>query len=489
MSMHLVAINPLQFERSEIVEACVDVPATLDLGAIEVADGTGTPLRMQPLSSAPVDHALEQMIDRPMFLKMKRYRCLLDVRSIPSFGYATMHVTPVKKNLPAKEKKIARVSGGLQILENEHLKVTVQTNGALTVVDKAAKKKFGNIGYLYDEGEAGYAWTHIAVKPFVTTLASAPSIELAVNGHLSASCLIRHTLKIPENLTARTAGKGKRAKTVVMPVDVTVTLNAHSRRVDFHVRAVNTAECHRLRMMFPTGIDARYSYGEGQFDVVARPTARPDTSGWVEQPMYDYPLHHFVDVNDGTTGAAVLAAGLKEYEAMNDDAHTLALTLFRAFTNIVQPSSLQDYSHQKGSQCLGEQTYALSFYPHTGTWAEGNVYEEALRFNNEVRLCEAGRTCGTLPPAQSLLSVSSNRIIVSCVKESDAKEPNTFVARFYNPTESAESATVEFFVPIAQAELVTMEEKLTASIALATPRSIAIDAGAKKIVTVKFTTR
>ena len=486
-SIHLVALNPLQYERNEIVEVSVDVPAELDRGAIEITDDNGRKIPMQPISGESADHALEQMIDRPMYFRMKRYRCLLDVRNIPPFGYKTMHVKPVKRNLPVKKRKIARVSGGLPMLENEYLKVTVQPNGALTVVDKSTRKKFENIGYFYDEGEAGYAWTHKAVKPFVSTLRSKPVVTLKTNGYLSATCVIRHEMKISENIAARTGSNGGRRNKVAMPVDVIVTLTKQSRRVEFNVRVVNTAECHRLRMMFPTGIDAQFSYGEGQFDVVARSTARPDTSAWVEQPMYDYPMHHFVDVNDGTIGAAAFVAGLKEYELMNDAGRTLAVTLFRAYTNIVQPSSLQNYSHQKGSQCLGEQAYVVSFYPHTGTWTDGNVYEEALRFNNEVRLCEVGHTAGTLPATLSLLTVSSKQLIVSCVKESDDREPNTFVVRFYNPAETTVRTLVEFFAPIAKAELVTMEEKVIASVPLTSSSGFAVEAAPKKIVTVKLT--
>jgi hypothetical protein len=485
-SIHLVAINPLQYGRNEIVEAIVDVPAELDRGAIAVTDDNGRKVRMQPITSRPADHALEQMIDRPMFFRMKRYHCLLDVREIPPFGYTTMHVKPVKKKLAVKEKKLARVRGGLRILENGHLRVTVQSNGALTVVDKSTKTTFEDLGYFYDEGEAGHAWTHRAVKPFVTTLRSKPAITIGTNGHLSASCVIRHAMKIPGNLAARMALKGMSGKNVEMPIEVNVMLRAHSRRVDFSVRVTNTAECHRLRMMFPTGIDAQHSYGEGQFDVVARPTVRPDTSAWVEQPMYDYPMHHFMDLSDGVRGAALLVSGLKEYEAMADREKTVALTLFRAFANIVQPGSLQDYSHQKGSQCPGEQSYAVSFYPHTGTWADGHVYEEALRFNNEVRLCEVGHTAGKRAATLSLLTVSPKRLIVSCVKESCSREPGTFVVRFYNPTDTAERTTVQFFAPIANAEEVTLEEKSVASLPLTSARGFTIEAGPRKLVTVRL---
>ena len=116
--------------------------------------------------------------------------------------------------------------------------------------------------------------------------------------------------------------------------------------------------------MFPTNLDAKYHFGEGQFDVVKRTADRPDTKDWIEQPMYDFPLHHFVDVTDNKNGIAILVDGLKEYELLNDKKKTLAITLLRGFEYIIAPSSKQDYTHKKGSQCLGKSILsACSFSP------------------------------------------------------------------------------------------------------------------------------
>ena len=43
--------------------------------------------------------------------------------------------------------------------------------------------------------------------------------------------------------------------------------------------------------------------------------------------MYDYPLHHFVDLSDEQNGCAVIVSGLKEYEILDDPQKTIAITL------------------------------------------------------------------------------------------------------------------------------------------------------------------
>ena len=251
------------------------------------------------------------------------------------------------------------------------------------------------------------------------------------------------------------------------------------------VKLTNTAEDHRLRVMFPTGLgNATHHHGEGQFDVVRRPIERPDTSNWIEQPMYDYPLHHFADVSDGSAGAAVLVDGLKEYEVKDDRHRTVAITLLRAFTYIIQPSSVEDYSHQKGSQCPGEHTYRIAFYPHKGDWDEGGVYREALNFNNDLRLFQMGKTEGRMPRQTSCIRIEPGDIVISCFKESERRD-GSYIMRLYNPTERDIQARVGLCFDIENASLVTLEEKHLEKIPLSHHNEIHVHIAKKKIVTMK----
>ena len=479
-SIHLLALNTTNYQRSEVVEAFIDVPRSEDKGAIILRDDRGKTIEMQIISKSDVEPVLEQLIDRPMYFTMKRYKAFIEVEKVEPFSLSHFHVSPVDKEDVTKKVKIGKNAGGHTHLENEYLKIKVQINGALDILDKQNGKRFSNVCYFYDEGEAGHAWVHKKVKPFITTLSSKPVITLCEQGHLSATIRIQHKLKVFENLEGRESGKGKKLS---IPVTLLVTLKKGSQYAEFSVEVDNKAESHRLRIMMPAVENAHASFAEGQFDVVERPVKRIDSSGWVEQPMYDYPMYHFVDVSNGKNGAAVFSEGLTEYEVQEDEVRTLAITLFRGFKYIIAPSSVQDYSDQKGSQCLGKNTYHLAFYPHTGNWNEGGVYEQALCFSTPLRLMETGRATGNLKPGNSFLHIEPKELVFSSLKKADDGEAGSYILRFYNPTDKEITGKIQFSFDIKTAGYVTLEEHLQKPLAVKN-KAVQVCAGGKKIISI-----
>ncbi|HEX9974182.1 MAG TPA: glycoside hydrolase family 38 C-terminal domain-containing protein [bacterium] len=292
-SIHLVAINPTTYRRNEVAEAFIDIPADLDQGDLKILDHLGHNVDFQILDIQDKEPVLEQMIDRPMYFKMRRYHCYLYLKNIPSLGFSTWHINPTSVSQKSHDL-IGRMENDLPVLENKHLNISINRNGTINVFDKETGTSYSNPGYFFDEGEAGHAWVHQPVPPFFDTQKSSPKIELALNGPLIAICSVHQQMEIPATLVDR-KNNGKK---VLLPIELNVILKKDSHRVEFEIKLNNAAECHRLRIMFPLGINAKHSFGEGQFDVVARPIDRPDTSDWLEQPMYDYPMHHFVGLSD-----------------------------------------------------------------------------------------------------------------------------------------------------------------------------------------------
>ena len=480
-SMHLVAVNPNAWKRDEVVEAYIDIPKEMDQGDFKVRNREGQEIEKQLLSSQPCEPVLEQMIDRPMYFSMQRYHCYLHVQNTPSLGYQTFHIEPVREADP-EPQPLASFSEGLVVLENTYLKVAVNENGTLNILDKETADEYKNQAYFYDEGDAGHAWVLKPVQPFLNTLESKPKIGLIHKGHLISTCRIEHEWYLPKDLAEREAGK----QSVLIPIRLEVTLHKDSRRVEMTINLNNAAECHRLRVMFPLNLKAKASFAEGQFDVVERPTHRPDTSGWIEQPMYDYPLHYFVDVSNDERGAAVLVDGLKEYEVCPDEQQTLAITLLRAFRYVIQPSSVQEYSHQKGSQCPGEHRYRLAFYPHRGEWQQGRVYREAFNFNHLLSLFQIGRSLGKLPPQKAFLEIHPHELMYSCLKAAEDGAGKGLILRIYNPTGAIVDGEIRFHEALKKVEQVTLEEKPVKEIKLTDAGHFAISAEPKKIITLKL---
>jgi|GEM_PF-58083 len=575
-SIHLVAVNTTQFGRSEVVEAIVDVPRGLDKGGIRLVGPDGGTLPYQLISREEVQPVLEQPVNRPKYFDMIRYRIYMQTPDIPPMGLQTVLVVPVQDasaidSSPGSRQSdlftdpsdaepsgdselpspfIAGKREGRWQLENDRLTVKVNPDGTLDITDKSRGRTFRNQAWLYDEGEAGHAWVHDPIGPFLDTRGTLSETELLENGPLQATLTIRHALRLPASLdtrkavasgvpdatsnrktsqsgeaqaagTGETTPAGASTDTVDVPVEIHVTLRAGQPWPEFHIDVENRAESHRLRIMFPLGLDAEHSWGEGQFDVVRRPTRRIDSTGWVEQPMYDYPMRHFVDVANGTEGAAVLVDGLKEYEVLDvsepgqqapsgkrdpsaesnlseppaspTPVQTLAITLLRSFEYRIPLASEVDYSGMKGTQCLGRQSFRLAFFPHAGDWQRGGVFEQAMRFNYGVRLFQSGRTDGDIAPGTSFLDIQPGSLVFSALKKAGSAfldeygrtgPRDRYVLRICNPTEKTVEGVVSLWVPVRSAAQVTMEEKHVRDLEIKDSRIIPVTLTSRQVISI-----
>lgn len=484
-SIHLCVINPTNYTRNEVEEIFIDVPVEIDKESIELIDEHGQKATIEIISKEYKEPILEQMIDRPMYFKMNRYHVKALINDSKPFGLKTYYVNCVDRQEQKKAKNsaaIAKKAGGKISLENEFLKITINENGTFNALHKETKTTYKNLGYFYDEGDSGHAWVLKKEEPFFDTLNSKPEIELVRNGELEAEVLIKHIMKIPKNLVAR-KGKLSKKDLIDMAINLRARLKKNSPYLELEAEVNNTAEDHRLRMMFPTNLKADYSYGEGQFDVVKRAIKRIDSKDWVEQPMYDYPLHHFVDITDGNKGVAIFVDGLKEYEAIDDKQRTLAITLFRAFKYVIAPASVQDFSHKKGSQCLGWNKYRLAFYPHIGDYQKGKVYEEALKFNLPLRFVQIGKTEGDLPRNFSFIEIEPEEIVFSSLKKANNDEPGLYFLRIYNPTDTEIQGKVKLLRMPDYVFEATLEELFKDNLEM-NDGFIKFRAGAKKIITI-----
>ncbi|MBN2600905.1 MAG: hypothetical protein JXR87_02810, partial [Candidatus Marinimicrobia bacterium] len=474
--LNLIVLNPLIFKRNEIIEAFIDIPKEVDLGHISISD-SGQNLQLQVLNRSNKEPILESLTNRPLYYSMIRYHVLIDVNDIPACGFKTLHVHPVPQKSGSKQpiNKTAQNS----VLENEYLHISINSNGTLDITDKNTGKEFKNLGYFLDEGEAGHAWVHTSIGPTITTEDSRSSIRIIEDNALRKIVRVSNTIQIPKNLTER---RKKRPQTCPLSFTVDVVLNQHSHYVQLRIDIENNSESHRLRIMFPMGIDAKYSYGEGQFDVVRRRIDRPNTSDWIEQPMYDYPMHHFVDLNNGKYGMALLVEGLKEYEVLNDNKQTLALTLLRSFEYRIPVASLQDFSHQKGSQCLGRHQYHIALCPHKKDWNDGSVFSQAFKFNYMPLSVQMGSGPGRLPSELSFLKLDSDQLVFSSFKVSE--DHSGFILRIYNPTNIPAIGNIISHFEISDCMLTDLAENYVCKAPIINTNLIQLKIGPKKIVTI-----
>lgn len=473
-SIYLTAVNPTNFERSEMVEAFIDIPENLDQGDFDVFDVDGNQLEKSVIKSYRHQPILEQMINRPMHFNMVRYHTWLNISNVPSFGMRVFKIVP----RPETEEQHT-VEFSAHELENEFLKVRIQADGSLDLYDKQNQTLYSGIAYFESEGEAGHAWVHQSCEPIVSTKGVEARITKSYSSVIYNEFTIEHRMWLPANLEARKSGSDSNKENSIL---VRIGLAASQKHLSFNILVNNCSESHRLRLMIPTQLDATHSHGEGQFDVVKRSLLRPDTSGWIEQPMYDFPMHHFVDISDETMGLAVLPDGLKEYELLDDAGRTLAITLFRTFEYKINPAAPQDYSYEKGAQMQGLSSYRLAIYPHQGDWQQGEVYRESFIFNYPLRLVQTGKLNEDMGSEMQMMRITPGELVFGTLKKPENNQSRSMVLRLYNPTGSVIQGGVSFCEPVKSVQKITLEEIPTGDEVLAEGVGFKVEAPPKRIL-------
>lgn len=508
----VVVFNPAPFKRSETVNLRLEIPAEWKADSFKILDEDGNAIKYQVIST---NKANAQIIQNPNdtanVLHTEQYYVAAEVKDIPAMGYKTYKVQPlynVRATTPVTLVKTTNV------MENEYIRVSFNHNGTFDVLQKDSGKVFKNLGYFKDSGEIGNPWQHVApeIDETFTTLGEQANISLLKHGELETTYKITMRWELPE----KRAFDEKTRSEHKLPIDIEslVTLRKGAKFVEIETTINNRCEDHYLQVGFPTGIKAEYADAQGQFDVVSRKIEKPDYSLYDETPMTEHPMNSFVSISDGVNGAALLNTGLKAYEAADDDEGTLYLSLIRAYPlRICVTKDMQNYSDwDKGSQCIGKNTFRYAFMPHTGNWESANVWQESERFNLYLTAGQLAPTAhGKNPLTHSFLELKDECLNVSALKKSEDGEG--YVVRLFNPSDKAvktairlnggiapikevqspvERQKAEYELPAYSGEswkeikLVTLEEKDIAPLSVDKEGFAEFEITGKKILTIKF---
>jgi hypothetical protein len=511
--MAMVVYNPAPFTRSEVVSALIDIPLEWKCKSFEIVDMDDKVLPLQIVKTAtPFYPIVQSPNDVANIFPSARYEVRVEFKDIPGFGYRTFQVRPVKAVRFSQPKSMLT---GQQSMENEYLAVSFNANGTLNIRDKKTGRSYDGLGYFRDRGEVGSPWEHAAPMEdsLFTTLNSNAEVTLLRDGELETSFRVTIDWSLPEAASADNRSRSPHFKPYRLTN--TVTLRAGQPWVEVVTELDNTVEDHYLQVCFPTNIASETVAVQGQFDVLERPVARPDYSLYTELPMTEHPMNSFVDRSDGKVGLALLNEGLKAYEAEEDAAATLSLTLLRGYPLqiCVTQDMMTDYSEiEKGSQCLGKHSFRYAVLPHTGNWAKGKVWQAAERFNQGLQACQLGPTNqGTEPYEKSFLEIQPEGAHISAVKRSE--DGKGWVVRLFNPYEETHKTSLrlnggycgpfdvqspverlqaEYALPEGKGRpwqkvrLVSLEETPGENIPMDKNGWVKLEIGKKKIVTLEF---
>lgn len=494
----LVVYNPLPFDRQEIINVSADIPYDRDAWNIAVYNDAGEETEIQPIE---IKDILAGVHDPNAFaepMKVERHVFLLNTGNIPAGGCRIFKIEPKLKidrsfvcGLMHSETSTGReiAKNGLS-MENEYLLVEINPNGTIKLTDKTNNRVYDNMHYFEDTGDVGSYWVNLPPsnnKLYSSTGLNA-DIWLEHNGALSATIGVSQIMRIPKEgirpYTMHNVDSKRSDEYTDIGITSYFTLKKGERQVNVKVELNNTAYDHRLRVMYPTGIKAEYSYAAGHFNVDKRRVMpADDNSQEYFLNMQTLPQQTFVDVTDETYGIAFINNCLTEYELKNDGKGTLALTLLKSVKNNICTAKNLDslYPEQNGGQCLGKHSYEYAIRPHAGNWSDAGIYEAAQKFNIiPYAMQTAPHMNGNIRSCTSLYRIDNNKLVMSALKR--AEDRDTIIMRVFNPTGEMQNSSIKFAIKPKASYFVDMNENRIEQFDYGTPISV----GHHKIITMEF---
>ena len=480
----ITVFNPSPFKRTQVVSFSLDLPEKSNYQGFSIRDVQGNTVPFVELSRQPFGTLVRNLQDISLQLRSQRLQLCAEFTDVPAFGYQTYLIKRENTDLEKQEIEL-NVKNAPPVMENEYLKVTINKDGSLNILDKQTRHEFKNQHYFEESGECGNPWIHKVPEEnqVITTRNKTATVE-----HLESSVFLQrykvsHVLTIPVGLEGEEGSYGRSKETVEMPIESTLTLRKGQRWLDVFTKVNNTAEQHRLRACFPTNLDVKVSASEAAFDVIERDVVPSKDSVYYDRSNPQYPMHRFVDMSDGRLGLAVFNDGISEYEAIPDDERTLAITLFRGFTAMQSPviDQWDVYPWMKLSQSLGENQWRYAIMPHAGDWQKGKVYRAVEQFLLPLESAQAGKGGGDLPKKLSFVEISSSEVVLSAMKCHEKNE--SLVIRLFNPGQEAVETEIKFHLHVKEVWLINMNEEQKEKLETTGTNSFKLLFAKKKVIT------
>lgn len=507
-TQHLTVFNPLGWERNEVVQATVEFltpeqpkrltpvesPYSEIVNGFTLHDEQGRDIPYQLVEQRMEQKVLPSpdMDTFPIVQQVMRYDILLKAEALPACGYKTYRVVPrsaVKSHAPEVRYVFC---GSLCRMENEFLHVQIDADGSVSILEKESGDAYDGCNVFEDGGDVGdeYNYSYPAQDRILSSIGFPACIELVEQGPLRVSFLVSQTLVLPKSAAADRRSRSR--ETVEVPIQSRISLSAGARRVDIVTDIENRAEDHRLRVLFPTGIDTDFSSAEGHYDMIQRAVALPYPNGYtIEKPSPTHPQRSFVDVSDGDSGLAVINKGLPEYEVKDDACRTVALTLLRSvgFLSrgdlLTRPGGNAGWTYTTpGGQCLGHHRFQYAVAPHRGTWHDAVIYREAHQHNVACRIVQSDIHQGKMAREMSFCSISSEVFIITAIKKSERED--ALIVRCYNASNDEATGTLQVFQKISAAKLVNLNEEYIEELPVDSANTVTVHARPWEIKTLQL---
>jgi hypothetical protein len=406
------------------------------------------------------------------------------VPDLPAHGYRTLGVRP------AGEERPRPASDDAGRIQNEWISVESAPDGTITLTDLRNGHVLPGLLGFRNQADRGDSYNFCPLEGEDPIEKFEGPVRVRREAGPCAQILeIEQSLRVPPRLshdrTRREDG------TVELPVRVRVRVVPGVPRVDVELDLVNTAEDHRLQVLFPLGGPADEAWYDGHLEIVRRATGiTAADADWVEAPVDEQPMRNFVGARAGDDpegpGLLVAAHGLREASVSPEG--TIAVTLLRSFgwlsrddlANRVGPAG--PIVPTPGGQCLGTHRYGLSLIPFSGDLLKAVQLADA--FQTQPRGIGTSLHGGPIPPTAAMLRTEPAAFRLSAVHPAQ-DESSVVVRGVYLGTEPGE-VRIQPLVPPAAVERVRLDGTPLGAVSPSAEGTIRIEARPNEIVSVQL---
>jgi mannosylglycerate hydrolase len=456
----------------------IDLPVDSAARSLRILDLQGRPVAHETVKSQPGKKVLiHRPKDSPGTFAFDSWWVRFDGADIPGCGWRAFRVESASS--PDENRVVSQPAGAGDAIENDWLRLELAQSGCFNLTDKRNGRRFEGLHLFEDRGECGDAYFH--VPPKQDRAIHGPRGDFAARierGPVSSRIILDHTLDLPVSSDAQ----GRSEQTAPLRIETTAVLARNAPLVEIGTTVDNCVRNHRLRVLFPSGIDAERSVADMPFDLLERPIRPPDLTGWFERYYPNHPMRHFCAVACAHAGLAIATRGLPEYEVYDDPARTIAVTLLR--TTMVHTPKLKECDpSQENTQQLGRQVFEYGIIPFGGPHEIAKVLGLALDFNLPLRAAQSGKQFGSLPLEASMLTVEPP-LELSAVKR--AENQINLLVRLWNTSLEEIEGRIHFGFPARRAWRTNLEEQRLEELAVREGTTLCFPARPRQIITIEL---
>lgn len=360
--------NLSEAEIKGTVKAGFDIPSGFAGESFTLTDKDGNVIPHRLVSaSTEGDVRYNPRTGHPTWGQKTAVTAILDMPCVAPYSALRLNITKSEK----ADYVCNKTDASEYILENEYLKAEINKNGTYTFTDKRNGMVYPDQMLFTDEGEAGNCYVFIPPendKSVITSADCKADIKMLYSDDFGASAEIKLTMMIPEGITSDRKARSES----LIPVDITATLSLErdSQSIKTDISIDNKACNHRIRALFPSMCkDALKSESGQAFDEVEREIKIPniDYSDYGEKPYSTHPMQDYCAVHSEGHGLALAARGIYEYECIDDENRTLAITLLRAIEVIDNQTFEKTPEYfMPEAQNLCRVDFSLNIIPYNG---------------------------------------------------------------------------------------------------------------------------